>query len=54
MEEDSIVVRKIPTLPGNYGKFYENIYGVLMNKAELLVKPAEAVGSIFDYEAQTI
>lgn len=33
---------KMATLPGNYSGFYENVYQVLINGAEMAVKPEEA------------
>ena len=34
---------KIETLPGNYKLFYDNLYNVIRNGADLFVKPQEAV-----------
>jgi predicted dehydrogenase len=34
---------KIETLPGDYNIFYENLYNVIRNGAELLVKPQDAL-----------
>jgi len=36
------VKEKIPSLPGNYGYFYENLYQHICNEAQLAVKPQEA------------
>jgi len=33
---------KIETLPGNYIGFYENVYDVIVNDTEMMVKPEEA------------
>lgn len=42
-ETDGKVLReKMKTLAGNYGLFYQNLYEVLANGAELLVKPEES------------
>lgn len=51
VEEDAITLKKIPTINGNYGKFYENIYDVLTNHAELIVKPEEAIDVLKIIEA---
>ncbi len=41
--EDGLIQKnKIETIAGNYGAFYENLYEVLTNGAELLVKPEES------------
>lgn len=42
---------KIETIPGNYMAFYDNIYEVLANGAELAVKPEEAINVIKIIEA---
>lgn len=34
---------KIQTIPGNYGKYYDNIYHALTSGADLMVKPEETV-----------
>ncbi len=36
-------IEKIETIPGNYNIFYNNVFDVLRNGAELLVKPEEAL-----------
>jgi predicted dehydrogenase len=42
-ESESINYRgKLETEVGNYHKFYDNIYGVLANKEELIVTPEQA------------
>ncbi|NCB42607.1 MAG: oxidoreductase [Clostridia bacterium] len=51
MKEGSIVTKKIPTINGDYGLFYENIYDVCMNRTELLVKPEEAIDVLKIIEA---
>jgi len=51
VKKDSIETRKIPTINGNYGRFYENIYDVLMDQAELIVKPEEAIDVLRIIEA---
>jgi hypothetical protein len=33
---------QIETLPGNYMGFYNNVYDVIVNNAEIVVKPEEA------------
>lgn len=33
----------VETIPGNYNVFYDNVFDAIRNKAELLVKPEEAV-----------
>ncbi|WP_430973955.1 oxidoreductase [Sunxiuqinia rutila] len=45
----------IETLPGNYNSYYENIYDVLTNGAELAVKPEESrdVIQLLDYCLQS-
>lgn len=35
--------KAIPTVTGNYGKYYDNIYKALTEKAPLLVKPSDTV-----------
>ncbi|WP_167619023.1 Gfo/Idh/MocA family oxidoreductase [Maribellus sediminis] len=43
-EEDGEDVEElIETIPGNYNIFYDNVFEAVRNKAELLVKPEEAV-----------
>jgi predicted dehydrogenase len=37
---------KIETLAGSYQLFYENIYDVIRNKKELMIKPEEALNVI--------
>ena len=51
LEEDEITFKKIPTINGNYGKFYENIADVLINRAELIVKPEETIDVLKIIEA---
>lgn len=42
-EKDGHVIReKLKTVAGNYGLFYQNLYEVLANGSELLVKPEES------------
>ena len=41
----------VETIPGNYNLFYNNIYDVLRNKEDLLVKPEEVAGVIRILEA---
>lgn len=41
--DQAFVQKKMPTLPGNYGKYYDNLYDVIRNGKELLVKPKEAI-----------
>lgn len=41
----------VPTLKGNYGTFYDNLYAVLTQGAELLVKPEEAAAVLEILEA---
>lgn len=36
----------IPSLPGNYMEFYNNVYGVLRNDVEMAIKPEEALETI--------
>lgn len=36
------VARRVPTLPGDYRGFYENVRDVLMGRAELVVTPEQA------------
>ncbi|MBA7577141.1 scyllo-inositol 2-dehydrogenase (NADP(+)) IolW [subsurface metagenome] len=40
------VREKIKTLPGNYNKFYNNVYKAIMGDEELAVKPGEALNVI--------
>jgi predicted dehydrogenase len=40
--DDEQVDGRIVTEPGNYMKFYDNVYEVLINNAEQAVKPEEA------------
>ncbi len=42
-ENDEEVEELVETIPGDYNIFYENVYDAIRNKAELLVKPGEAV-----------
>jgi scyllo-inositol 2-dehydrogenase (NADP+) len=42
---------KIETIPGNLATFYENLYQVIRERAELLVKPEEALLTIQILEA---
>jgi len=42
---------KIETIPGNYHAFYDNIYDVLVNGAELAINPEEAINVIKIIEA---
>lgn len=42
---------QIETVPGNYNLFYENVYDVLVNGAELLVKPEESRNGLKVIEA---
>lgn len=42
---------QIESLPGNYSRFYENIFEAIRNKAELLVKPEQAMEGIRIIEA---
>ncbi|MCW0481727.1 Gfo/Idh/MocA family oxidoreductase [Gaoshiqia sediminis] len=42
---------KVETIPGNYNLFYENVYDVLANGAELLVKPEESRDGLVILEA---
>ncbi len=46
--------QKTQTIPGNYGKYYENIYAVMTTGAELFVKPEEAVDVLKIIEAAEI
>lgn len=41
----------VETIPGNYGLFYDNVYQVIRNNADLLVKPEQAAGVIRILEA---
>ena len=51
LEKDAITLKKIPTINGDYRSFYDNIYDVCMNHAELLVKPEEAADVLIIIEA---
>jgi predicted dehydrogenase len=42
---------KIETIPGNYARFYTNLYESIREGAELMVKPAEALMTIQILEA---
>jgi len=42
---------KVETIPGNYNAFYENLYDVLANGAELTVKPEESRDGLIVLEA---
>ena len=42
---------KIETLPGNYADFFANLYGVIREGKELMVKPEEALTTIRILEA---
>lgn len=44
-------IGKIETIPGNYLHFYDNLYDVIVNHKELIVKPQEAVNVINIIEA---
>jgi predicted dehydrogenase len=35
--------RKVPTLPGDYRKFYENVRDAILGRAELAVTPVQAL-----------
>ena len=37
---------QIETLPGNYMSFYDNVYDVIINDEEIMVKPEEACNVI--------
>ena len=51
LESGAIAERKVPTINGNYGRFYENIYAACIKHADLLVKPEEAVDVLRIIEA---
>ena len=42
---------KIETIPGNYSAFYQNLYEVLTNTAELMVKPEQSLDGLVILEA---
>ncbi|MGD9931647.1 MAG: Gfo/Idh/MocA family oxidoreductase [Mangrovibacterium sp.] len=44
-------IGKVETIPGNYNLFYENVYEVLANGAELAVKPEESRDGLVILEA---
>ncbi len=44
-------VGKVETIPGNYNIFYQNVCDVLVNGAELLVKPEESRNGLIVLEA---
>lgn len=50
-ENGEEVEELVETIPGNYNLFYENVYDVLRNKADLIVKPEEVAGVIRILEA---
>ncbi len=41
-ENDADIEKRIETIPGDYNIFYNNLYDVIRNGAELLVKPEQA------------
>lgn len=49
--DQAFVQKKIPTLPGNYGKYYDNLYDAIRHGKELLVKPEEAIDVLRIIEA---
>jgi scyllo-inositol 2-dehydrogenase (NADP+) len=53
-KEGLISEKKILTILGNYGNYYDNIYDVLTNNAELFVKPEESVEVLKIIEAAEI
>lgn len=50
-QNNSIFEKKIPTVTGNYGNYYDNIYDVMVNNATLSVKPEETVDVLKIIEA---
>ena len=40
--DGEIIRKKLETVPGNYGLFYDNVYAAITTGAELLVKPEES------------
>jgi len=51
-EQDGVIQEtKIPTIPGNYGKYYDNIHAALTDHAPLAVKPEETVDVLRIIEA---
>lgn len=50
-QDDVIQELKVPTVIGNYGNYYDNIYNVMTNGAELSVKPEETVAVLKIIEA---
>lgn len=50
-QDGTIVEEKIPTIDGNYGKYYENIYQALTLGDAPNVKPEEAVDVLYIIEA---
>ena len=49
--EQGLTCRRIPTVPGHYGLFYDRLYRAITEGAPLLVQPAEAVGLLRIIEA---
>jgi hypothetical protein len=46
-EKDGKIIREAyPSLPGDYGKFYKNLYQTIVNKAPLLEKPEHGYNTI--------
>jgi predicted dehydrogenase len=46
-EKDGKIIREVyPSLPGDYGKFYKNLYQTIVNKAPLLEKPEHGYNTI--------
>lgn len=49
--DDGIKQEKVPTVVSNYGRYYDNIYKVLTEGSDLLVKPEETVDVLKIMEA---
>ena len=45
------ITGKVETIAGNYNAFYENVYNVLVNGAELLVKPEQSRDGVIVLDA---
>ena len=50
-EKGAFTVEQVPTIPGNYGLFYDNLYHAITEGTELAVKPEQTVDVLRIIEA---
>lgn len=50
-EKGAFTIEPVPTVTGNYGLFYDNLYHAIVEGAELAVKPEQAVDVLRIIEA---